>query len=237
MKRKWLIAPAALIPLGLIALSLLSLPEPDYEVIADGDGYELRRYQPMVVAETDVDADFAGASAPAYERLVGYLQRGNAGGRNLPMMAPVIQQPIHQSSGPSTGQPAIQQASQPIRPPQGANASPASQTDPGRWRVQFVMAKEYPMSYLPAPVDDRVQLRRLPERLVAARRYGGGWSASRYRAEEAALQQRLADARLSPIGAPGFARYNAPFVPGFLRRNEVLIEVDDAGLSEDALTD
>lgn len=194
MKRKTLIGIAALIPLVMITVALLSLPEPDFEVVSGGDGFEIRRYRPFNVAETQVAGTFETASKEASERLVNYIQGGNQGGRNLPMMAPVNQQPV------------------------GGGES-------GAWRVQFVMPKEYPTSYLPPPVDEQVSLETIPARLIAANRYGGSWNEARYRKHEAALLDALDDAGVSVIGAPIFARYNAPFVPGFLRRNEVLVEV------------
>ena len=202
MKRKALIAIAALIPLVLIGAALLSLPEPDFEVVAKGDGYELRRYEPFNVAQTGVDGDFDSATENAFERLVDYIQRGNRGNRNLPMMAPVNQ----------------------FRAEDDASTS---------WWVQFVMPTEYPLSYLPAPADERGLLQTMPERLVAALRYRAGWSEERYREHEAALLQALEDDGLRVIGAPVFARYNAPFVPGFLCRNEVLVEVADDSPSDE----
>jgi hypothetical protein len=145
-----------------------------------------------------VDGDFEGATAKAFERLVGYVQGDNRGGRNLPMMAPVKQQPA----------------------PAGAD---------GEWLFQFVMPKEYPTSYLPQPADARVSLATVPGRLMAVQRYSGGWGEARYRAHEAALLKALDEAGLSVVGEPIFARYNAAFVPWFLRRNEVLVEVAAVG--------
>jgi hypothetical protein len=194
MKRKTLIGIATLIPLVMVAIALLSLPEPDFETIEDAQGYELRRYAPFNVAQTQVEGAFDKATKPAFERLVGYVQGGNGGGRNLPMMAPVTQQAVGDG-------------------------------DTVEWLFQFVMPKEYPRSYLPPPVDERVSVQTVPGRLVAARRYRGSWNETRYRRHEAELLEAVSDAGLTVIGAPIFARYNAPFVPGFLRRNEVLIEV------------
>jgi hypothetical protein len=211
MKRKTLIAIGALIPLVLIALALLSLPEPDFEVVANEGDFELRHYQPFNVAQVQVSGDFESATEQAFEPLIGYIQRGNRGGRNLPMMAPVNQQRL--------------------------DAGPTSAAEMSQWLVQFVMPKEYPMSYLPAPADDRVSLERMPARLMAARRYRGGWGEARYREHEAALLEALASAGQSVIGEPIFARYNAPFVPGFLRRNEVLVEVADDGIAATAQTE
>ncbi|MEA3641131.1 MAG: heme-binding protein [Lamprobacter sp.] len=203
MKRKTLIALAALIPLVMIAIALISLPEPDFEVVAEGDGFELRRYTAFNVAQVQVMAEFETASAQAFEPLVHYIQGGNNGGRNLPMMAPVNQQPL-------------------------ADGAQRGGSEPN-WLVQFVMPKEYPMSYLPAPVDDRVVLQLVPSRLMAVKRYRGGWGEDRYRKHEAELLNAIYASGQSVIGEPIFARYNAPFVPGPLRRNEVLVEVADPG--------
>lgn len=207
MKRKALIAIAALIPLVMIAIALVSLPEPDFEVVAKGKGFELRRYPPFNVAQVRVSADFEHASKRAFEPLVGYIQGGNRGGRNLPMMAPVNQQPLDEASASAS--------------------APTSTTAERAWLVQFVMPKEYSLSYLPTPADERVSLRRLPTRLLAVHRYRGGWGEARYREQEAALLEAVTASGATIIGAPIFARYNAPFVPGFLRRNEVLVEVAD----------
>jgi hypothetical protein len=93
------------------------------------------------------------------------------------------------------------------------------------WLFQFVMSPEYLLSMLPRPASPEVSLRQVPERLVAARRYRGGWGETDYREQRQALMTALGDAEVDTVGMPVFARYNAPFVPGFLRRNEVLVEV------------
>lgn len=97
--------------------------------------------------------------------------------------------------------------------------------DEGLWRVQFVMPWEYLASMLPPPGDASVTLMQVPAQVLAVRRYRGGWGEARWREEEAALLAAIEAAGLDPIGAPIFARYNPSFVPGFLRRNEVMIEV------------
>jgi hypothetical protein len=87
------------------------------------------------------------------------------------------------------------------------------------------MPKEYQLSMVPKPRDDEVVVHQVPARTLAVRRYRGNWSEQRYRDNEGALVAAVEAAGLEPIGAPIFARYNAPFVPGFMRRNEVLLEV------------
>jgi hypothetical protein len=209
MKTKLLIAAAMLIPVVMFALALLSLDEPDYTMVEEHDDFELRRYAPLIVAETEVEASFEDAPGAASPLLVDYVQRGNQGERNLPMLAPVRQQLAADAPGDATGD-------------VGAGGE-------GPWLYQFAMPKEYRLSMLPQPNDKRVTLRQMPEQLVAVRRYDGNWSEQRYRDEEAALLDALEASGLVTISNPVFARYNAPFVPGFLRRNEVMVEVREPG--------
>ncbi len=209
MKIKLLIAAAMLIPVVMFAIALLTLDEPDYQLVEEQDAFELRRYPALIVAETEVQADFDGATKAASPLLVDYVQRGNQGKRNLPMLAPVRQQLADNALGDAVGE-------------VGAGGD-------GPWLYQFPMATEYRMSMLPHPMDARVVLRQVPEQLVAVRRYDGNWSEERYREQEAALLDALQANGLIPMSNPVFARYNAPFIPGFLRRNEVLIEVREPG--------
>jgi len=201
MQRKHLIIAAVLVPTVMVALALLSIDEPDFKVVDKTDGYELRRYQSIVVAETKVRGGFEEASVPAFKRLVDYIQGDNFGGRKMPMMAPVHQQSLTETTARGAGD---QQAD---------------------WLFQFVMPKEYQLSMVPKPRDDEVVVHQVPARTLAVRRYRGNWSEQRYRDNEGALVAAVEAAGLEPIGAPIFARYNAPFVPGFMRRNEVLLEV------------
>lgn len=104
--------------------------------------------------------------------------------------------------------------------------APVTQRETGaKAVVGFVMPDSYTLDTLPAPADDRIRMREVPARRVAAMRYSGTWSEARYREHEAALRAALAREGLRAVGEPIWARYNAPFVPWFLRRNEVLIEV------------
>jgi hypothetical protein len=195
LKRKTLFIVAMLIPLALFAVAVMSLDEPEFEVIEQTDAFELRAYKPFVVAETRVDGDFDEVGSRAFRSLVSYIQGDNQGGRNLPMTAPVNQQRVGGDSEVT-------------------------------WLFQFVMPKEYVLQMLPQPMDEGVTLRQIPARLVAARRYSGGWGEQKYRDNEQALLEALQREGLVPVGTPIFARYNAPFVPWFLRRNEVLVDVE-----------
>lgn len=101
--------------------------------------------------------------------------------------------------------------------------------DDSRVTYAFVMERKYTMDSLPAPTDPRIRIVERPARIMAVRRYSGGWSEKRYRENETALLDALQADRIEATGIPVFARYNAPFTPWFLRRNEVMIEIDWTG--------
>jgi hypothetical protein len=87
------------------------------------------------------------------------------------------------------------------------------------------MPSEYTLATLPEPLDQRVVLKKVPGRRVAAITYSGTWGRKRYEEKEALLRAFVQKQALRPLGEPVFARYNPPFMPWFLRRNEVLIPV------------
>jgi DNA gyrase inhibitor GyrI len=107
-----------------------------------------------------------------------------------------------------------------------AMTSPVIQDEiqPGQWRMRFVMPSKYTLATLPpAPAD--ITLTEMPARRMAAVRFAGNGGARDLAVMEARLRAWMAGESLSPAGEAEFAFYDAPMVPGALRRNEVLIPV------------
>jgi hypothetical protein len=78
---------------------------------------------------------------------------------------------------------------------------------------------------VPQPRDPAVQIRAVPAQLIASWRYSGRWTEANYREHEAELRAAIAARKLTITGEPVLARYNPPFMPSFMRRNEILIPV------------
>lgn len=96
---------------------------------------------------------------------------------------------------------------------------------PQGWVVGFVMPARYTAATLPAPRDRRIRIVEQPSRQVAAIRFSGRWSTIRYAENLRVLERELAQAGWVATGEPQAAQYNAPWVPGPMRRNEVLLPV------------
>ncbi len=98
------------------------------------------------------------------------------------------------------------------------------ETEPGEWRMRFVMPAKYTLETLPAAPAD-ITLTQMPARRMAAIRFAGNGGASDLALMEARLRDWMMGQGLMPAGEAEFAFYDAPMVPGPLRRNEVLIPV------------
>lgn len=94
--------------------------------------------------------------------------------------------------------------------------------------VQFVLPKGVTLATAPEPLDPRVQLREVPGHRVAVIRFSGFWSQANYDEHLSKLQAALRTAQLRWTGEPTLSRYNPPFTPWFLRRNEIWLTVDAA---------
>ena len=90
----------------------------------------------------------------------------------------------------------------------------------------FVMERKYSMETLPKPIDQRIRLRDKEERVVAVLPFSGRWSQQNVEKHEQRLLSALAEMGVDVIGEPELARYNSPFTPWFMRRNEIIVEID-----------
>ena len=91
--------------------------------------------------------------------------------------------------------------------------------------VRFVLPEEMKSSDVPASVDPRVKVIEVPAHLAAAKRFSGSWSPAKFDVEGQKLIGELLSSGLETVGSLYFARFDPPWKPGFLKRNEVLIRV------------
>ena len=191
--------------LTLPAGNLMAVEEAKYSVSEKQDKLEIREYAPAIVAEVIVYDDFENASGVAFRKLFDYISGKNTAREKIAMTAPV---------------------SQKAQPEKIAMTSPVGQRKSGQgWAVSFMMPDAYTMDTIPVPDDPSVVLREIPAYRAAAIRYSGRWTEKAYREQYKLLQEWIEAKNLEVKGEPVWARYNAPFIPWFMRRNEILIPV------------
>jgi hypothetical protein len=92
--------------------------------------------------------------------------------------------------------------------------------------LAFVMPEGFTLETTPEPLDDRVKIVEVPERTVAALRFSGRWSNSIFKKKSEELLAEIENAGLKLVGQVFSMRYDGPYTPWFLRRNEVAVQVE-----------
>ncbi|WP_323844959.1 heme-binding protein [Microbulbifer magnicolonia] len=186
----------------------MAIEEPAYTVTEQSGPFELRTYQPKIVAEVVVAGSMEEASGTGFRLLANYIfgnnTSGSGGREKIQMTAPVSMAP---------------------RSEKISMTAPVSlQEIGGRWRVSFVMPSSYSMETLPRPNNAAVTLRQIPETRYAVIRFSGLAGAQQVAQKTSDLQAWLTEKGLRATGAPELARYNPPWTLPFLRRNEIMVE-------------
>ncbi len=191
--------------LSTLPMTSRATEEPDFQIIRSLGDVELREYAAYTVAEVVVPGPAEDAGNQAFPILAGYIFGKNKGERKFAMTAPVTQAAV---------------------PVKLEMTAPVTQTAaPNGFLVQFVLPKGVTAASAPEPLDARVKLRDVSPEQVAVIRYSGFWSESNYKEHLETLQKALRSAGLQWAGEPVYSRYNPPFTPWFLRRNEIWLRL------------
>jgi effector-binding domain-containing protein len=200
--------------IGIVAVALLgaalwgpivsNVEHPEYKVAKRIGNIEIRDYEPMIVAETEVTGERREAISKGFRIIADYIFGNNTESGKVAMTAPVTQQ-----------------GSEKI-----AMTAPVTQQGEGRsWRVRFIMPSKYTMETLPKPNNPAVALQEIPAKRFAAIRFSGMGREDSLKRHAKELNDFLSAENLTPISPPTYAFYNPPWTLPFLRRNEVLIEI------------
>lgn len=184
--------------------------EQRFDVVRSYDGWEVRRYPVHIVAEVTVDGDFDDAVSRGFRVLASYIFGENEGSAKVAMTAPVVQERKSET---------IDMTAPVIQGPRGTDHV-----------VSFVMPSQYTMETLPKPNNADVHLREVSEHLAAVRQFSGRSTKQRFAEQLGGLLSRI-EARhdLEVTGPPSYARFDPPWKPWFLRRNEVVVPVRESG--------
>jgi len=181
--------------------------EPKFVLESADRQFAVRRYQARVVAETRVAGERKQAGNDGFRRLAGYIFGGNTTKAKIAMTAPVGQ----------TG------ASRKI-----AMTAPVGQKAEGEhsWTVSFTMPDGETLATLPEPTDGRVTLREVPPTRVGVVKFSGRWTDKSFADHAEQLRSWLAARGLRSSGDLEVNRYDPPWTPWFMRRNELWLRLD-----------
>lgn len=193
---------------------VMGYEQPAFTVEKSYPDFELRRYAPYIVAETEAAGSFEAARNEAFLRLFKYISGNNRQQRTVAVTAPAVSASAQDGPAPGKGE-------------EIAMTIPVvtHETRASAQRMQFALPARYTLETAPEPLDGRIRLRTLPARWLAVRSFSGRSNQGNFRDNEAALRAAIAQAGLRAEGTAEFAVYNGPFTLWFMRHNEVMVQV------------
>jgi len=188
----------------------MAIEEPKFTLLEKDNAFELRAYAPKIIAEVVVDGNMREASSKGFRLIVDFIFGNNTvqSGKSekISMTAPVSVEPRSDKIS-MTSPVGVQQASK-------------------GWKVYFVMPSQYTLETLPKPKSPLVSIKQRSSQKFAVIRFSGLVDEEKMEKKVAELKQWTDNKKLKVLGNPELARYNPPWTLPFLRRNEVMLEVE-----------
>ena len=176
-----------------------------YIVVQSSGNIEQRDYDQIIVAETEVSGERKEAINAGFRTIADYIFGNNISAQKIAMTAPVIQQ---NNEKVSMTAPVMQQANN------------------GKWQVRFVMPASYKLENLPVPVNKLVKIKTIPAKRFAVIRFSGMAGESSLDKHKKELSEYIQTNKLVRLGEPMLAFFNPPWTAPFLRRNEIMQEIE-----------
>lgn len=188
--------------------NLSALEEPKYSVLKEYENFEIRNYDSYLVAEVDIEGSYNKSGNEAFRILAGYIFGDNQSSIKMNMTAPVESEAIQSSEKMNMTTPVF------------------SNKNVNGYTYRFVMESKYTQETLPVPNNSKIRITEIKDRVMAVISFSGRWSQKNFEKHEQILVNDLKNEGIGVASEAIYARYNAPFTPWFLRRNEIMFEID-----------
>jgi len=175
-----------------------SIPAPQYTVVEEGNGFEIREYVVYAIAETRVSASYGEALQEGFSRLAAYIDGNNSTGETIPMTRPiVVDREDAQERNILSDESDVQET----------------------YRIAFIMPEYRTLDSLPEPHDVRVMTRIVPSQPIFVKNIACIWNCLSPKKQENII------AKAEEEGVTGknvlYARYALPWSMPFVVRNEL----------------
>ncbi|MGE3975463.1 MAG: heme-binding protein [Bdellovibrionales bacterium] len=191
--------------------------KPKYKLLKHEGDFELREYEPMIVAKVTVQGSYEEARAEAFKKLANYIFGENREHKVMPMTAPVLQEGADVEMAIHAMEPNVLQEF-----PFAGNKS---------LTMSFVLPSDISAKIAPLPTDSGIHIEAIPSQTWAVVTYSGENTPQDMRINYLKLQVWL-ELRGQKNESPTMrmAEYDGPNTISFLRKNEVQILIWSADL-------
>ena len=188
---------------------IMATEEPDFKLILEEGEFQIREYDPKIIAQVEVEGDFDEASSKGFKLLADYIFGNNlldGESQKISMTTPVEMSPLADNLSMTS----------PIMDDQ------VNKT----WSINFVMPQEYSLNNLPKPNNSQVSIIEVPAEKYVVILFSGLVRESSYAEKAELLSNYLQEKNYKHHGAIKIARYNPPWTLPFFRRNELMVKID-----------
>ena len=187
----------------------MATEKPNYKILKKDANIELREYAGYIRASVDVrGSSNNNAGNNAFSVLADYIFGNNVDTSNIKMTVPVMTQKHRISKKIPMTAPVL-----------------TIQTDDDMYEVSFIMPSEYTMKTIPEPVNKLISLHEVAKHRAAAIIFSGRSGEDTIRSHTSIVSDWILKNKLIQNGSPFLARYDPPWKPGFICRNEVIVNV------------
>ena len=169
--------------------------QPQFEVVLQKENLAIRDYASVMVVEVQVVASRRDAAGDAFRSLFKYISGNNEDNLEIPMTSPVAQTQV----------------------------SKTSDNGDGKWAIRFFLPRKTINEGAPLPEEDGITLVNLKAQRYASVSFKGTQNDKKVAKYSAQLREFIAQNGYQVSGQPIYAFYDPPFVPWFLRDNEILL--------------
>jgi effector-binding domain-containing protein len=200
---------ASFIITNIFFIPAMATEEPDFKLISEEGDFQIREYEPKIIAQVEVEGNFDEASSKGFKLLADYIFGNNlldGESKKISMTTPVEMTPLAENL--------IMTSS--IMDDQVNN----------KWSINFVMPQEYSLDTLPKPNNSQIDIIEVPSEKYAVIIFSGLVRESSYTDKAKLLSNYFKQNNFEKRGAIKIARYNPPWTLPFFRRNELMVKID-----------
>ena len=200
---------ASLFFINIFFNSVMATEEPDFKLISEEGDFQIREYDPKIIAQVEVEGDFDEASSRGFKLLADYIFGNNlleGESQKISMTTPVEMSPMTENILMTSS----------IMDDQVNN----------KWSINFIMPQEYSLDTLPKPNNFQVNIIEVPKEKYAVIVFSGLVRESSYAEKAELLSSYIEENGLKQQGTIKIARYNPPWTLPFFRRNELMVRID-----------
>ena len=183
------------------------IKQPAYIVVEERDSYQIRRYEPYLLATVTVEGSSERErSSKAFRLLANYIFGGNSTQTSIEMTVPV-QTETNSSTQIEMTAPIV------------------TQQDGSELTMSFVLPSRFTLENVPKPLTPEVSLEQKLVTITATKRFTGLVNEKKSNLQKKILLENIKSDGLEIVSSPQILQYNQPWVFPWFRRNEASVEI------------